>query len=185
MTAAEALLGLVRRPVELLLRRWNWKSAMFSALFRGSIFFTVNRKAGMEAALGALAADFVYRTMTAGFYGAFTQSLRRVEPAWHAAMATLVVLPVINHCAEFLVHWLGGTPRLRASVLVSIVFTILSTLFNLFAMRRGALVVGEHGHSLLTDMRRMPAVVAAFVATPPRAAWRAALQLRRRFEPQE
>jgi hypothetical protein len=44
------LLSVLRRagehPVEILVRRWSWESAVFSSFFRGLIFFTVNLKAG-------------------------------------------------------------------------------------------------------------------------------------------
>jgi hypothetical protein len=41
--------------------------------------------------------------------------------------------------------------------------TMVTTSFNLFAMRRGALIVGEGAHSLLADLRRLPRLIVAFV----------------------
>jgi hypothetical protein len=52
---------------------------------------------------------------------------------------------------------------LAASVAASLVFTAVSTLFTLFAMRRGVLIVGEGGGSLLSDLRRMPRLVLTFL----------------------
>jgi hypothetical protein len=39
-------------------------------------------------------------------------------------------------------------------------------------MRRGALIVGEGGRSLLDDLCRMPRIVFDFVTALPRAIWR-------------
>ncbi len=86
----------------------------------------------------------------------------------------MVLLPVCNHTMEFLVHWAHGTPKLKASILVSVGVTAVSTLFNWYAMRRGALLVAGEGDSLGRDMRRMPRIIAEFVAAGPLALWRAA-----------
>lgn len=155
-------------PWGLLIQRWNWKAAIFSSLFRGSIFFTVNLAAGWRAALGALLAEFLLRAATSGFYGALTQAFRRVEPAHTAALTVVILLPVATHSLEFLVHWARGTPKLALSIAVSACFTCVSTLFNLYAMRRGTLVTGHGGASLADDMRRMPGVVAGFLLAGPK-----------------
>ena len=47
-------------------------------------------------------------------------------------------------------------------------FTVVSTAFNLYAMRRGALVVGADGASLVTDLCRMPRLVLSFLAAAAR-----------------
>jgi hypothetical protein len=39
----------------------------------------------------------------------------------------------------------------------------VSTVFTLFAMRRGVLIVGEDAGSLLGDLRRMPRLMLAFI----------------------
>src|SRR5262249_44365135 len=133
MSLREALLDLVSRPVDLLLRRWNWKSAFFSSLVRAIIFFFANRTAGLHAALGAMAAEYVYRAITSGFYGALTQHLSQIEPEWQAAAAATFLLPLSSHSLEFLVHWLRHTPHLKTSLIASVIFTLLSTLFHFYA----------------------------------------------------
>ena len=143
---------------------WNYKSAVLSALVRAPVFFAANLSAGADAALAAFVTEFVFRFATAGFYGALTQAFRRVEPALHGTVAAVVVLPTVAHTLEFAVHWLRGTPELAVSIAASIAFTALSTAFNLFAMRRGALIAGEGGASLLADLRRMPRLVLSFLA---------------------
>lgn len=172
-TVGDVLYGLVTSPMEHLVRRWNWKSAITSSLTRGGIFFTANLSAGFNAAVGALLTEFVFRTLTSGFYGALIQAFRRAEPAWTAAVATMIILPLCNHSLEFLVHWSRGTPKLARSIIASVCFTIISTTFNLYAMRKGALVVGDDSRSLWWDMKQMPRLILAFILVIPRALYKA------------
>jgi hypothetical protein len=77
---------------------------------------------------------------------------------------------VLSHTLELAVHYLRGTPELTRSIGASVAFTVLSTAFNLFAMRRGAFVVGPGHFPLRHDLRRTPRLVVAFVVTVVRAA---------------
>jgi hypothetical protein len=60
------------------------------------------------------------------------------------------------------VHWLRGTARLGDSIGASVAFTAISTAFHVFAMRRGALVVGDARRPFREDLRRLPGLIAAF-----------------------
>jgi hypothetical protein len=133
-------------------------------MVRGFIFLFANLSAGWKAAVGAMLAEWAFRAATSGFYGSLTQALGEVEPEWQGALCAAIMLPVISHSLEFLLHWLRHTPKLRTSLISSITFTIFSTLFNLYAMRRGALVVGENAPSLASDLRGMPRMIVNFVA---------------------
>jgi hypothetical protein len=157
-TLTQVFEGLLRNPGELLVRRWNWKSALYSSLCRSSIFFAANATSGLDAALCAMALEFAYRSVSAGFYGALTQAFRRVEPKWKGMLAATVLLTTVSHTIELALHWAGGTRNLKTSMLASIGFTVLSTLFNLHAMRRGVLVTDGQGHGLLTDLRMLPSI---------------------------
>jgi hypothetical protein len=42
MTLGTALFDLTAKPVDLLVRRWNWKAGLTSSLVRGIIFFLAN-----------------------------------------------------------------------------------------------------------------------------------------------
>lgn len=158
------LVDLVRHPHAQLVRRWNWKSAVLSSLFRSILFFVANLSAGPEAARAAFLTELAYRGVTAGFYGALTQAFRDARPAWAGMVAAMVLLPAVSHLLEFVVHWVRGTPNLTESLALSVAFTALSTSFNLFAMRRGALTVGGDSGPLLRDLSRMPAMMCAFAA---------------------
>lgn len=156
--------------------QWNYKSALFSSVFRGILFFGANARSGFDAAAGAMLAEFAYRAVSAGFYGALTQSFRRVEPAWKGTLGALLLVPVLTHSIEFTIHYLRGTPNLKASILASVCFTVVSTSFNLFAMRRGVLVSGRESRSIANDIRMFPSLVAGFLSAGPAWAWKFALR---------
>jgi hypothetical protein len=177
MTVLEVLRRLCTAPGDLLLRKWNWKSAVFSSLIRAAIFFFCNLTAGMHAAEGAMLAEFVYRGITSGFYGAMTQAFRKAEPVWQASLTVMVLLPLSSHSIEFMVHLVRHTPHLRTSIVSSVCFTCISTLFNLYAMRRGVLVTGAGSGSVASDMRRIPGLIAGFVAAGPLALYRSVRSL--------
>jgi hypothetical protein len=172
VSVGEVLLRFVREPGKYLLARWNWKSAVLSSLFRAAIFFFANLTAGFPAAMAAMTTELIFRGITAGFYGALTEGFSDAEPPWAAALGAMVMLPLAAHSMELAVHWLRGTRNLVPSITASVVFTALSTLFNLYAMKRGALIVGQGRGSLLEDLRRMPALVLDFMLLVPRRLFR-------------
>ncbi len=50
MTLKEALYSLATTPVDLLVRRWNWRAALFSSLIRGIVFLLANLTSGLSLA---------------------------------------------------------------------------------------------------------------------------------------
>jgi hypothetical protein len=167
-TVGRAISSLFRDPVGTLLVRWNWKSALLSSLLRATIFFLANLTAGWRAAVGAMLAELILRSLTSGFYGAITEAFSVARPVWKATAATMVGLPILNHGLEFLVHWLRHTPALGTSIAASMVFTSVSTAFNLYAMRHGFLTVGGRSKSLVHDLVHIPVLLFRFVCEGPR-----------------
>lgn len=168
-TVADALLSLFRHPVKNLLRQWNWKASVLSALTRGALFFFTNVSAGMAAALGAMAIECLFYIVVAGFYGAATQTFRRARPHWLATLVIMVLMPAFNHTLEFTLHWASGTRKLTASIIASVCFSMLSACFHLFAMRRGAFIVGAERQTLMEDFRQLPRILFDFLTCVPRA----------------
>jgi hypothetical protein len=156
----------VPRPGARILQAWNWKSATLSAGVRATIFLAANASAGWRAAWGAFGAELAFRACTSGFYGAATQAFAAARPTWGMSIAALVIISAVSHSLEFTVHYLRGTPALARSISWSVTFTMVSTLFHLFVMRRGALVVGADAAPITDDLRRMPRLVAEFLAWP-------------------
>ena len=167
MSVFETLRNLGRSPRTVLVDSWNWKSALFSSIIRALIFLFANLAAGWRAATGAMFAEFVYRAISAGVYGAITQAFRETEPPWAAGIAVMVVVPLISHSIELTIHLLRGTPKIITSMIVSMCFTAISTLFNLYAMRRGVLVTGAGAGSVAADLRRVPGLIGSFLLAGP------------------
>ena len=163
MTVAGVLRELVRHPRHYVITHWNWKSAVLSATLRGAIFFTTNLTFGLEAASRALLVDAVFRIPLVGVYAAVTQAFKTAEPAW-AASAAVIALAAFAHVVELAIHSVAGTPAVQTSVLASIAFSAVSSVFSLFAMRRGVLVVGEEDAApFARDLLRLPGVALDFL----------------------
>jgi hypothetical protein len=176
-TVVAVLKGLVRNPGRYLFSRWNWKSALLSSLLRATIFFFTNLVAGWHAALGAMLAELALRSVTSGFYGAVTEAFASARPAWAAFTAAMLLLPCAAHSFEFIVHWLRHTPKLGLSITVSVAFTAISTAFNLYAMQRGAFIVGDGSRPLHEDLSRLPRLIVQFLTAGPRIVIRSLFSL--------
>lgn len=77
-------------------------------------------------------------------------------------------MPIATHSLEWAVHRIRGTPHLRTSITASVIFTIVSTLFHLFAMRHGHFIVGEGSRPLGDDLRHAPRLVLDFLQAGPK-----------------
>lgn len=161
----QAVAGILRRP-QRLIAVWNWKSALLSVTLRGPIFFTAAFSHGAKAALGALLAETVFCALGVGLYNALVQSLREAEPLWLTGVLLSVVFPGCVQVGEYVMHRLRGTPHLHAAVIASLCVSSVSTLFNWYAMRQGAMMVGRQSSSLGADLRRLPTLIFGFVALP-------------------
>ena len=105
-TISEALLSVVRDPAQLF-RHWNYKGAILSGTLRAPIFFItylIGRES-LKIALGAALVQFAFRFLFAGLSGALIQRFRRVEPAWKALLAVMLLVPAISHVFEFVVQY--------------------------------------------------------------------------------
>lgn len=173
-TITEALIGVWQNP-SLLIRQWNYKGAILSGALRAPIFlitYLVGRES-LKLAIGAATAQFVFRFAFAGVGGALIQAFRRVEPAWKALAAILLIVPVISHIFEFLVqvgfaHFTQTADHTGDAVIRSICISILSALFSLFIMRRNVMIVGEaESKSIWSDIAQLPFLVFDFVMFVP------------------
>jgi len=158
---------LVRHPVEMLVWRWNWKAALLSAIIRSSIYLFTHIKQGWRAALGAMSIEFAFRLIVSGASGSLVQSFRRATPIWLATLCVMILLPAFSHLIEFTLHTLNSDAKKGKAIIISVVFSIVSAFFNLFAMRRNTLLVkDENEQSLWSDMVKMPGIVGEFMFYP-------------------
>jgi hypothetical protein len=168
VTVRDVSARLLRHPVRSLIHRWHWKSAALSAIVRGSLFFATNLSDGFGAAVRATVVECASGVPVVGVLAAVIQAFSCAEPAWAATLVTSVLLPAVAQTIEFAAHWAAGTPQLGTSMLASVGLSVMSTLFNLFVMRRGVMIVGRGSPRFVDDVRQMPGLIVAFVLTLPR-----------------
>ena len=158
---------LVRHPVEMLIWRWNWKAAMFSGVLRSMIYLFTHLKEGWRAALGAMSVEFIFRVIVSGASGSLVQAFHNAAPVWLATLCVMIMLPAFSHTIEFTLHTLNGDVNKGKAIIISITFSIVSAIFNLFAMRRNALLVKDaRAESLGQDLIKLPKIVGEFMFFP-------------------
>lgn len=154
-------------PIEILFWRWNWKAAVLSGIMRGSIYFFTHISLGLRAALGAMSVEFLFRVVNSGASASVSQSFRKADPKWLATFCIMVLMPTYSHTIEYALHTLNGDLNKNKSILFSIMFSAISAIFNLFAMRRGTLLVkDEDQKSFWHDLKRLPLIGIQFVSYP-------------------
>jgi hypothetical protein len=172
-TLQGAAAGILRHPFRTLVLNWNWKSAIISSVLRAPIFFAayLATKQGFRMAIGAMVVQFIFRAITGGTNGSIIQSFSKVEPAWHAVVTIPFILTIVMHVGEWFLQGaydsVTGTTGKTTAVLLSVLASIISGGFNLFAMRRGVLLVkDESQQSFWHDIKQMPWIVFELVSFP-------------------
>ena len=173
--------NLAKHPWQII-ARWNWKAALLGALLRASFYITVYKaaKEDWRAAIAAALVEFVVRFVTSGASGALVQSFRRASPAWLATVIVTFSLPIISHTIEFTTHYAqeyyfsailppAENNSRKIAFAVSVLFSVMSAMFNLFLMRNGVLLVGAGAEtkSFANDLKSIPRLVVEFVTTLP------------------
>lgn len=181
ITVADVFQNVLHHPAQLI-TRWNWKSVLLTVLVRGGFYFTVY-KASRESWLVTMTAvlvEFLFRFLTAGVFGALVQSFRKAKPIWVANLIVSLILPALSHTVEFVSHYAqekyfsdifaasqnSGRQRTFA---ISVLFSVISVLFNLYAMRNGVLLVGAGTatRSFGSDLKQLPRLMSEFTVSLP------------------
>ena len=155
-TLGGAVATVARNPLRWLVRHWNWKTAILSAILRASIFFSVNLTASWGSGVSAALTELAYRAPMVGTLASISQAFRKVQPAWKASIAMMVVLPALGHGIEFTVHSLRGTAKLYESVAASVAFSMFSCVVSYWLHRRDVLIVGHGARPFLVDLVQLP-----------------------------
>lgn len=181
ITVGDVFRSLAAHPAQIIIR-WNWKAALLGAILRASFYVTVYKasKENWRAALVAALVEFTFRFLTSGASGALVQSFRRATPTWLATLIVTVSLPVFSHTIEFFTHYAqehyfnalvpASTNNSRQiAFAVSVLFSVLSAMFNIFIMQHGVLLVGAGSEtkSLWSDLKQFPRLIIEFVTFLP------------------
>jgi hypothetical protein len=170
-TVGQAVSQLLRHPARQLIAHWNWKSALFSVLNRGSIFLVATLRRGAVEMSVAVGVEIIFAAVAVGIYSAFIQALRFARPRWLANLVIGVGLPGVLLMLDYLAHRYTGMHRMQASMIFLGFWSSFASLFNVFIMRRGVWLVGKQSEPLWRDLARMPALIGSFVASGPRWVW--------------
>jgi hypothetical protein len=181
MSLGDVLRSLAQHPAQII-TRWNWKSALIGAILRASFYFTVYKasKENWAVTMTAVLVELSFRFFTSGISGSIVQSFRRATPVWLATLIVTITLPIFSHTIEYVTHYAQenyfnsvfaaseNNARQKAFA-ISVMFSILSALFNLFVMRHGVMLVGagEETKSLWSDLKRIPLLIVEFVTFLP------------------
>lgn len=181
ISVADVFRSLFTHPAQII-TRWNWKAALLGAMLRASFYIGVYKasRENWRAALVAAMVEFTFRFVTSGASGALVQSFRRATPAWLATLIVTISLPTISHSIEYFTHYAqeryfsdlvpASTNNSRQiAFAVSVLFSVMSAMFNLFIMRHGVLLVGagKETKSLWSDIKRFPLLIIEFVTYLP------------------
>jgi hypothetical protein len=165
--------------------RWNWKSVVLAVFVRGFIYLSIYLISGENwtVTVTAVLVELPFRVLTTGVAGALVQSFRKAKPIWLANTIASIMLPAFSHTVEFIAHYSqekyfsdvlaaskDGVTRERTFA-ISVLFSVVSVLFNLYAMRNGVLLVGagDATKSLTNDFKRIPRLIGEFVISLPMA----------------
>ena len=181
IAVADVFRNLGRHPLQLI-TRWNWKSALLAAIVRSSFYFTVYQasRQSLIVTLTAVGIELSFRFLTTGVAGAVVQSFRRATPEWAATVVISISLPTITHLIEFFTHYVqekyyadifpASTNSARQKTFaISVLFSVVSAMFNLYLMRRGVLLVGagEETQTLRNDFKKIPFMISEFIKILP------------------
>jgi hypothetical protein len=147
---------------------WNWKSAVLSVMLRVPVFLAVTIRHGITAIAGAVLLEAGICAFNAGWYAGVVQILRNRKPVWLVATVITVVLPIAGQILEYTAHVWHRTPHRVVAVIVSSVLGAISSLFNWYAMKQGALLTGSEQSSFGSDLRRIPLLIYRFLLLGPR-----------------
>jgi hypothetical protein len=181
ISISDVFRSIVSHPFQII-ARWNWKVALIGSSVRAFIYLvTYKATNSWVVTLAAVFVELGFRFLTSGFFGALTQSFRRANPAWLASLTVTLMFPLISHIIEYFTHfaqekWFSDflpasgneDSRLR-SFAISVLFSVLSALFNMYMMRHGVLLVGagEETKSFKDDLKSIPQLVVDFTIYLP------------------
>jgi hypothetical protein len=181
ITVGDVFRNVTGHPLQLI-TRWNWKGVLLAVFIRASIYlvtYTI-RHEPWTVIITAMAFEAVSRFLTTGIGGALVQSFRKAEPLWLVNLIVSILLPVFSHTVEYLTHYTQETyfsdmfaasqnSGRQNTFPISVLFSVVSVLFNLYAMRRGTLLVGagEETQTLGKDLKNIPALAYDFIGVLP------------------
>ncbi|MGO9775147.1 MAG: hypothetical protein ACLQGT_04575 [Terracidiphilus sp.] len=145
---------------------WNWKCALLSAAARSIVYVVALSHTGRHGGLSIVLVEMAYVTLTAGIYAGMQQKALSLRNRLAGNLIVVLCVPGLAQLLDWLAHRVVGAAVPNRTILAVCIFTLVSALFHLHVMRRGVFLTNHRGRSLIEDFRRMPRLIAGFVAAP-------------------
>lgn len=145
---------------------WNWKCALMSATARSLVIVAAMVRSGLHGSLAVAGVELAYVSLTAGLYAGLQQRALGLRSRTAGNLLVVVGVPGLAQVLDWVTHRAVHAAEPRRAVIAVCTFALISALFHLHVMRRGAFLTGRAGRTLREDLRRTPRLVLEFVLTP-------------------
>jgi|ERR1035438_8685854 hypothetical protein len=145
---------------------WNWKCALLSAAARALVYRAAMARPGSHNRLGLVAVEMAYVTLAAGIYAGMQQRALGLRSRRLGNLVIAVGVPGLAQLLDWITHRAVGPAAPSKAIFAVCLFTLISALFHLHVMRRGAFLTGHAGRTLGDDFRRIPWLILGFVLRP-------------------
>jgi hypothetical protein len=137
-----------------------------SAAARSIVYLAAMARNGLRGGLAIVMVEIAYVTLTAGLYAGMQQRALNFRSRLLGNLTIVFGVPGMAQILDWFAHRAAGAAAPGRATLAVSVFAIVSALFHLHVMRRGAFLTGRGGRSLAEDFSRMPRLVLGFIAAP-------------------
>ncbi len=103
-----------------------------------------------------------------GVSGAYFQHIRKRKLNLVSGILVIVFIPFVIQSANYYYHLFLHTPNLEENTIVSILLTSVGTLFDWYAMTRGAFVAEEDIQPFSADLLALIPLIRDFILGPIR-----------------
>ena len=139
---------------------------MLSATARSLVYLMAVARTGSRSSVSIVAVEIAYVMMTAGLYAGLQQKALGFGSRVLGNSTIVLGVPGLAQLMDWVAHRAVGAAAPPKATLAVCAFALISALFHLYVMRRGAFLTGRVGRSLASDFRRMPRLIAGFILKP-------------------
>ena len=144
---------------------WNWKCAIMSATARSLVYVAAMAHSSRADRGAVVLVEIAYVALTAGIYAALQQRALGMRSRVLGNCMVVLGVPALAQILDWATHRVTGAAASGRATISVCIFAAVSALFHLHVMRNGVFLTG-HDRSLGDDFRRIPRLIAGFVAKP-------------------
>lgn len=141
---------------------------MLSATARSIVYAVAMAHSRLPGSLSIVVVEMGYVALTSGLYAGMQQKALGFHSRLLGNFFVVFGVPLLAQTLDWLTHRAAGAPTPEKATLAVCVFAVVSALFHLHVMRRGAFLTGKQGQTLIEDFCRMPRLITGFVLEPVR-----------------